>query len=279
MFPTDLLDLSEGERFAVGKTDLKLFSDYPHRMKYGVFLLCVEGSAVLTVNQISYRIEPGTNVCLLMGVMVFLSQVSDDCRCLYFSFSPDMAHEATFRLPPAFFESIVKRPVYHCSGEEREIAELWFRIIEVNYRDRENRFRDLIVRNRLQTFFLELYDKLLRSKELYPSEATSRQTEIFHRFLMLVHEYSATQREVAFYAGKLCISARYLSAVTQRVAQCSAKEIIDHTVVMEIKMLLQSTDLSVQEIAYRLHFPDQSYLGRYFKKQTGESPTAYRLGR
>ena len=41
---------------------------------------------------------------------------------------------------------------------------------------------------------------------------------------------------------------------------------------LEIKMLLQSTDLSVQEIAYRLHFPDQSYLGRYFKKHTGESP-------
>ena len=31
-----------------------------------------------------------------------------------------------------------------------------------------------------------------------------------------------------------------------------------------------------QEIAYRLHFPDQSYLGRYFKKHTGESPTEYR---
>ena len=41
-------------------------------------------------------------------------------------------------------------------------------------------------------------------------------------------------------------------------------------------MLLQGTDLSVQEIAYRLHFPDQSYLGRYFKHHTGLSPTQYR---
>ena len=60
------------------------------------------------------------------------------------------------------------------------------------------------------------------------------------------------------------------------IARSSAKEFIDRSVLLEIKMLLQSTDLSVQEIAYRLHFPDQSYLGRYFKKHTGESPTEYR---
>ena len=55
-----------------------------------------------------------------------------------------------------------------------------------------------------------------------------------------------------------------------------AKEFIDRSVVLEIKMLLGSTELSVQEIAYRLHFPDQSYLGRFFKKHTGVSPTEFR---
>jgi len=52
--------------------------------------------------------------------------------------------------------------------------------------------------------------------------------------------------------------------------------LIDHTALIEIQMLLRNTDLSVQEIAYQLHFPDQSYLGRFFRKHTGLSPTAYR---
>ena len=60
------------------------------------------------------------------------------------------------------------------------------------------------------------------------------------------------------------------------LTKTTAKEFIDRAVVLEIKMLLKSSDLSVQEIAYRLHFPDQSYLGRFFKKHTGESPTEYR---
>ena len=62
----------------------------------------------------------------------------------------------------------------------------------------------------------------------------------------------------------------------RNIAHSSAKEFIDRSVLLEIKMLLQATDLAVQEIAYRLHFPDQSYLGRNFKQHTGESPTEYR---
>lgn len=76
------------------------------------------------------------------------------------------------------------------------------------------------------------------------------------------------QRDVAFYAEQLCISTRYLSAITKEVGQISAKEIIDEFLTLEIKVALQSTNLSLKEIADRYNFPDQSFFGRYFKKHT-----------
>ena len=54
------------------------------------------------------------------------------------------------------------------------------------------------------------------------------------------------------------------------------ESIIDRHVILEIKALLQSTSLSIQEISNRLSFPDQSFFGRYFKKHTGKSPLQYR---
>jgi YesN/AraC family two-component response regulator len=105
----------------------------------------------------------------------------------------------------------------------------------------------------------------------------NRKEVIFNRFMELVHNHYIEEREVAFYADKLCISPRYLSSVVRSVRiDVTPKAIIDSFVVLEIKALLQSTNLSIQEIADRLHFPDQSFFGRYFKKHTGLMPSRYR---
>lgn len=141
------------------------------------------------------------------------------------------------------------------------------------YRDRGNIFRNTIIRNRLQNVLLEAFDKTQRfAPDVHSQTGTTRQADLFQRFVALVHEHCTEQREVAFYADRLCISTRYLSTIIRSVAHSTAKEFIDRSVVLEIKMLLGSTELSVQEIAYRLHFPDQSYLGRFFKKHTGCRP-------
>ena len=57
------------------------------------------------------------------------------------------------------------------------------------------------------------------------------------------------------------------------------KELIDTRCIQEIKMLLRTTDLTMQEIALRLDFPDQSFFSRYFKKNTGMTPAEYRTAR
>lgn len=42
--------------------------------------------------------------------------------------------------------------------------------------------------------------------------------------------------------------------------------------------MLKNTDLSIQEIAYKLNLVTQSSLGKYFKLQTGMGPKTYRNG-
>lgn len=83
---------------------------------------------------------------------------------------------------------------------------------------------------------------------------------------------------MAFYSEKLCITPRYLHQITVRyMGGRSPKQLIDEQLVAEIKVLLSEPDLSVTEIAERLHFTDQSCLTRFFKKHTGLSPRDSRL--
>ena len=78
------------------------------------------------------------------------------------------------------------------------------------------------------------------------------------------------------YAGKLCVTPKYLSLLVKNVSNRTAGEWIDNYVVLEAKALLSSSTLSIQEISDRLNFTNQSFFGKYFKQHVGISPTEYR---
>ena len=83
-------------------------------------------------------------------------------------------------------------------------------------------------------------------------------------------------RSVKFYADKLCVTPGYLATATKHATGKTVSEWISKYVVLEAKALLTRRDMSVQQISYRLNFPNQSFFGKYFKKATGQSPNEYR---
>lgn len=277
----DPLALTAEEQFTVGKSDFAFYANYASRCRSCALAYCTAGNAQATVNQHSEKLRTGTLLFLLPGAMLMLTDRTEDFRMNYCAFSKEMFAEAAFRLEPEFFGSLRECPTETMTETMMEGTEAWYRMMEYTYHDTGNLYRNTIIRNRLQNMLLECYDKYKRmlSHNRPQPERTSRQTELFHRFVELTHDHCSRHRDVAFYADKLCISTRYLSGIVRRIARTSVKEFIDRAVVMEIKMLLQAPDLSVQEIAYRMQFPDQSYLGRYFKHHTGYSPTEYRHAR
>ena len=84
------------------------------------------------------------------------------------------------------------------------------------------------------------------------------------------------ERSVTFYAEQLCITPKYFSMLVKKLSGKSAAQWIDNYVILEAKNLLKYSDMSIQEIAYQLNFSTQSFFGKYFKHQTGMSPTEYR---
>lgn len=108
-------------------------------------------------------------------------------------------------------------------------------------------------------------------------ESYTRKDEIFHHFLSLVNTHIQQHRDVLFYTNKLCITPRYLRKIAKENSLYeSPKVIIDKRLIIEIKVLLQSTKFSIQEIADNLNFPDASYLSRYFKMNCDITLTKYR---
>ena len=111
---------------------------------------------------------------------------------------------------------------------------------------------------------------------LFSSPIIFANKKLITDFFKLLAENCRKIHEVKFYAERLCVTPSYLSRTTQRMFSISPKEIIDRQIVMEIKSLLTSTDLSIKEIANMYHFESSSYLGRYFRRHIGMTPSEYR---
>ncbi len=109
-----------------------------------------------------------------------------------------------------------------------------------------------------------------------PDETGGRSIDIYNRFVSLVAEHYRTAHDVAFYADRLCITTRYLSGVTDKVVGKSPKQIIADYIMSEAKTFLDTTCLTIQEIADRLGFSSQVLFCKFFKSQDNMSPSDYR---
>lgn len=136
-------------------------------------------------------------------------------------------------------------------------------------------FKRTKISNLIQALLCEIIEKHYISKDGVERPQT-RKEEILSRFVIEVLQNFRCQRSVAFYADRLCVTPKHLSAVAKDITGHTASELIDHYVIMEAKIMLAESALTIQEISNKLNFANQSFFGKYFKHLTGYSPSRFR---
>lgn len=120
-------------------------------------------------------------------------------------------------------------------------------------------------------------DDRMKTRKETPS--LPRHTAYFNAFIEeLSHNYMQ-ERSVGFYADRLHLTPKYLTTLLRTTTGRTATQWIDDYVMLEAKNLLKYSSMNIQEVAYYLHFPNQSFFGKYFKQHTGMTPSAYRASK
>ena len=138
---------------------------------------------------------------------------------------------------------------------------------------------DLFAVNERKLLLLSLTYRLCSvfSRQFFAKDsANARRTEIFLRLIRLIDRNYMAERGVAFYADKLCLSAKYLSELSKSVCGYTVQELVFKAITRKAMSLLDSTNKTVAEISDEFHFPNPSSFGTFFRKQTGLSPQKYR---
>jgi len=116
----------------------------------------------------------------------------------------------------------------------------------------------------------------LRPPEGADTAARSRKAAQVERFRALVDKQFRDHLPVERYAEQLGVTANHLSRLCREVLGMSSLDVINARVVHEAERELVYSILGVKQIAGLLGFADDAYFGRFFRKQTGRTPTEFR---
>ncbi len=145
------------------------------------------------------------------------------------------------------------------------------------YTGREEGYQEVIKAN-LDIFFIEFVRQSPNPNG--PSTNVNPYTqERLEEFLALLENHIATHKQVTWYANLMNLSPYQLNEITRATMGKTASELINEHIVLEAKRYLLATPNQIKEIADQLGYEEVSYFIRFFRKQTGYSPEAFRHNR
>lgn len=253
------------------------FTTYPTRLNAACLAVCRKGWCKMYINLQEYEMREGMLSIILPEQIVQQGERSDDFSGSFIAVSRDFMELVIPTMQQLFplFLLIKDHPCIDITAEELQSFEEYHAFLWSKVKLKDNPFRKEITQGLLLSLFYEIYDIYQghTAKERVPK---SRKEDLFEHFIRYVSEHYKEERSVSFYADKMFLTPKHLSTVVKEVSGKTASEWIDSLVVLEAKVMLKSSDRSIQEIADELHFANQSFFGKYFKHHTGVSPKEYR---
>ena len=132
----------------------------------------------------------------------------------------------------------------------------------------------------------QMLDSLIRTLTICLSRHTgsrsstiaqpSRARRHYTRFTALINRHHKSHRTVASYANEIGITPSHLNAICQELTGMSALTVIHERLFLAARRSLVYTEKTITGVSHSLGFSDAAYFTRFFKRQTGMTPSAYR---
>lgn len=171
--------------------------------------------------------------------------------------------------------SLNQNPVIKVDDRQAEILLEDFRRLRDRLNDRHLLFYREMMGSLCLTMMYDIFE--LHARRDATDTHSDRTAYIVKQFLALLDTgICRTEREVRYFAERLNVSPKYLSATVKRVTGHSVSSFINRATVSILKKKLDDERLSLTQIADQMNFNTLSYFSRYCQKHLGQSPSDYR---
>lgn len=251
---------------------------FPLQANAYVSILCLTGQAKMVLEGRVLTLSPQDLFMCRPDALIENGEMSVDFTFRGLILSPGFL-ESIFNISGHWWDaqrSLEQSPVLHLNEEETRIFLQNCDFLQDKLHLSGLPHRREMLRLLVQSLAYEFCD-IIQSKVGIASYSYTASENLFSRFLALLDDHTPRHRDLGFYATRLHVTPKYLSAVCKEITGHTALSIITERTIGWIKRELRTTDSSIKEIAMRAGFSNLSFFGKYLKRETGFSPKEYRM--
>lgn len=239
-----------------------------------VFGFCLSGNFSFRINHREFRMAANEVFICLPRHLFTATESTPDLSVKFLLVSP----EYLYALPVSFgfnwLKQVETSPWLQLSAGK--IADLTALYALLDRYDTDDKQASPIRDSLMLSFLLIIIAQVEPAATSSGSLKVSRQEWLTRRFFELMSEHFESQRQVAFYADRLCITPKRLSSAVKEVSGHTTLEWLNEATLVEAKRCLRTTDLTVLQISESLHFSTASSFVRFFRQHAGCTPLEYR---
>lgn len=255
----------------------RMIGQEPFKVDMSMAIIYDRGEAIFKIDVHKYHIKAPAVIIIMVGQTCELISYSNDLQgraiVMSNSFTDTLFVGAEGDYTHKLYSSMINNPLLNLDKDQNVFSQ-YYQLLKNIVQSPHSEFKINAVRHITLAMFYG-YSHMKHDVSSY-NKGTSRQDDIYSAFLEAVGKHYKVERKVSFYADILCITSKHLSQVVKEVSGRTASEIIEDYVITEIKALLLSTNMTIQQISDYLNFPSQSVFGKYVKRVTGISPMGYK---
>ena len=239
---------------------------------HGILIFCTAGQAQFEYDGTVVQIQKNDFFLYMAHSTAsnFLASSDFDCRQIWFTRS-ELWNIEIYNLISLSDMSLLKlHPLVHLTDDDLKLCDTYFQLLCNMIKSPASTLTSYIVRSLLGTMMLELLSIMRRNAEQTVEQvrqerynSSLHKKRVIDNFMRLVEESDGRIRRVDEFATQLNITPKYLSTILKEVMNRRPSTYIQLYTLKAIERRLRFTDMTMQEIAKDLNFPNPSFFGKY----------------
>ena len=253
---------------------------------HGVLFFITEGRAQLEYDGHVVQLQKNDLFLYMVHSTAanFMASSDFNCRQIWFGRAELFNIDIYKQISVADMSNLKLNPVVHLKGDDIKLCDTYFQLLRDRMKFSTSVLTPDIVRMLFGTIVLEILSIMRRNSEQVAEEvqhedinSSLHKKRIVDGFMRLVEESDGRIRRVDEFASQLNVTPKYLSTILKEVMNRRPSTYIQLYTLKAIERRLRFTDMTMQEIANDLNFPNPSFFGKYCKEHLGMTPLEYRM--